>query len=261
MLRWVAMMVMATLCLAGGMPPASADEVHVKGTALEVHTEGEVLEGAALVGSELDIGQTLKLRILSVRPDQDDPDIVLYVFETKDLTGKWGNPCAVDRNQREEGFLLAGSWDDYGRFDARSGKFSMACTAGAQAKCVRLGYKPWKRSWDGRSLQPVFEACVRMVRADYCGDGMSATQDGVPIAVYDDYRVRHTWLEGGFRLEAGWSPAGAVCAHHARAPNRLTLEQLAARCPRLRDALGKRCDEDFARSRGAILYNLSDTAR
>src|SRR6202162_534078 len=37
-------------------------------------------------------------------------------------------------------------------------------------KCVRYGYHPWEQAPDGRPMRDYYDACVRMVRADYCGD-------------------------------------------------------------------------------------------
>jgi hypothetical protein len=88
---------------------------------------------------------------------------------------------------------------------------TFACTSGAIGKCIRFGYKPWK-THQGTSLQPYHAACVRMVRADYCGDGRPHTVDGTWIDIWDglgiqrrDERDDHPEV-----FEAAWSPAGAA---------------------------------------------------
>lgn len=51
---------------------------------------------------------------------------------------------------------------------------------GGIAKCVDMGYKPWTSAAD-----ELHQACVRMVRADFCGDGVPFTVDGTAIDVQD----------------------------------------------------------------------------
>ena len=123
--------------------------------------------------------------------------------------------------------------------------------------CVRFGYKPWKAAPDGRPLLDYFNACVRMLRADYCGDGTPSTRDGTLIDVYDRARIQTPELVPGMEFEAAWSPEGAVCVRHTRIKEILTLERLAATCPRLGDRLGPACDEAAGRRMGAILFNRS----
>jgi hypothetical protein len=52
---------------------------------------------------------------------------------------------------------------------------------------VRVGYKPWKMAADGRSMWDYHQACTRLIRADYCGDGVSRTRDGVEIEIVDRF--------------------------------------------------------------------------
>ena len=57
---------------------------------------------------------------------------------------------------------------------------------------------------------------------------------------------------------ARWSPAGAVCVHHPRIVDNLTLAELARNCPRLAAAtLGEDCDAAGAAQQGALLFNRS----
>jgi hypothetical protein len=171
--------------------------------------------------------------------------------------GDWHEACEPDPEGRRAGFPLAARWDAAGRFHADARHFSLSCTSGAEAKCVRYGYKFWQRAPDGASLAPAYEACVHMVRADYCGDGTPSTRNGTLIDVYDDHGVQRPTRDPQFRFEAGWAPTGAVCVNHPRIPQNLDLDTLAQRCPRLAAALGTRCDEGFARAHGAVLFNAS----
>jgi beta-glucanase (GH16 family) len=56
------------------------------------------------------------------------------------------------------------------------------------------------------ALADYHEACVRLIRADFCGDGVSWTEDGTLINVYDDLGVQLDEAEWG--VEAAWSRDG-----------------------------------------------------
>lgn len=251
-------------CLAFAAASVAADPtvagLRVEGTAFVLtHADGVVLRGPDLVGAELDIGDGSTLRIDGVRADPQDPtgEVLLHRFSRRVGTGEWHNPCEADREGHQEGMPIAGRWDADGRFRADAAHFALSCTGGAQAKCVRFGYKPWKHTAEGMSLAPTYEACVRMVRADYCGDGQATTRDGMAIDIFDDHGIQES--EGGaeFRFEAGWSEQGAVCVAHTRVTENIDLETLAARCPRLRGALGKECTQASAQALGALVFNRS----
>lgn len=251
-------------CLAFAAASVAADPtaagLRVDGTAFVLtETDGVVLRGADLVGAELDIGDGSTLRIDGVRADPQDPtgDVLLHSFSRRVGDGEWHNPCEADREGRQEGVPIAGRWDSDGRFRADAGHFALSCTSGAQAKCVRFGYKPWKYAADGTPLALTYEACVRMVRADYCGDGQATTRDGMAIDIFDRHDIQES--EGGaeFRFEAGWSEQGAVCVAHPRVAENIDLEALATHCPRLRGALGNECTESRAQALGALVFNRS----
>lgn len=193
----------------GGLPSASAADLSVEGTSFVLRQDGRLLRSLDLIGAEIDLGEDHWLRIDAVHADPADPEILLHRFSTRDARGGWHNPCVADRQQ--EGFPLPGRWDDAGRFHPGSEYIAITCTDGAQAKCVRFGYKPWKASADGRSLVPLYEACVRMVRGDYCGDGAATTRDGTAIEIFDGHGIWQPDRLPGFRFEAGWTPQGAVC--------------------------------------------------
>ena len=89
---------------------------------------------------------------------------------------------------------------------------------GALGKCMDwpndsgppYGYPPSSGSTD------LFESCIRMVRGDYCGDGVSHTKDATLIDPYrTSFLLQHT-VQPAFLLEANWSPVGALCIVHTR---------------------------------------------
>jgi hypothetical protein len=121
---------------------------------------------------------------------------------------------------------------------------------------VRFGYPPWA-SADGVSLRDAYNACIRMVRADYCGNGTPTTKDGQFIDIYDDHGIQKHDNKPTMDFEAGWTPNGAACARHVRVKENVSLESLVAACPRLKDRVGPACSEDAARRLGARLFNRS----
>jgi hypothetical protein len=140
---------------------------------------------------------------------------------------------------------------------AGPGVFELTCTAGAQAKCVRFGYRPWASAPDGRPMRDLYNTCIRMVRADYGGDGRATTRDGTVIDLYDVWRIQSPDRREDHDFEAGWAPDGAVCVRHPRIAEHVSLDELERTYPRLRGRTGAVCTEDFARAHGAVLFNRS----
>lgn len=77
--------------------------------------------------------------------------------------------------------------------------------AAAEAKCDGFGYG---------ALPDHHAACVRMIRADYCGDGESWTQDGTEINLYDSLGINTDSAD--WSVDAEWTPAGARCVNQIR---------------------------------------------
>ncbi|MFO0588454.1 MAG: ADYC domain-containing protein [Polyangiaceae bacterium] len=181
-------------------------------------------------------GQPVTLRVDSVEKDQTDPDgdIFLYDVSYKDPSnGEWKKFCFPDKEGRTVAIPLAGYWDSTKSYVAEEGVFTFACMKSPLAKCVRWGYKPWK-TVNGVSLRDYHLACVRMTRADYCGDGKHHTREGTAIEIYDNLDHLKRQERPDLLFEAAWSPNGAVYLNKPRygeGPSSLVEE-----CPdRLRD--------------------------
>jgi hypothetical protein len=125
------------------------------------------------------------------------------------------------------------------------GAVQLVCTSGAIGKCIRWGYPPARKA--------LHEACIRMVRADYGGDGATATRDGTMISFCDRAGV-HRCPATAPALEAIWAPLGAVCVARPRIEALATLKQLAARYPRLAGHLGSACAMASAPAGGDVLF-------
>jgi hypothetical protein len=66
---------------------------------------------------------------------------------------------------------------------------------------------------------PTIKPAVRLVRADYCGDGIGHTRDGTPIDIFDAIGIQHDEPAPGMTFEAAWRADGAVCVRHTRLPD------------------------------------------
>lgn len=238
--------------------PETGAQLSVEGSAYVLKLpDGRVLKGRKLQGVTLHLalegGALASVLIRSVVPDPDYPDILRHQFEIADGLGGMKPACAPNAYGETWGFpitLPAGH-------PGRDGEVGMTCASGAVGKCARFGYRPWAKGPKGEDLVPYHAACVHMVRGDYCGDGLAHTRDGTSIDIYDDLGIQKpgTMDDSSYLFEAGWTPGGAACVAHTRWNDLLTLEQLAATCPRLNNA--RACTELRAQSLGARLFNRS----
>jgi hypothetical protein len=214
----------------------AVSNVYLDGTVLHGTLAGGVaLSGSDFIGAQLQgsmsDGSSLNLRIDNIGGSAD-PDISYFSVSYQQVSnGSWVNLCGTDAQGAVKSFPLAGRWDNSqgtatgGAYVADATRFTLACRGAAIAKCAELpGYKPWQTkqvctSWgecSTVSLQPVHQACVRMVRADYCGNGRSATVSGTEIDVFDGLGMKDTDPTVAGTLEAEWTPSGAQCVSHPR---------------------------------------------
>jgi hypothetical protein len=228
-----------------------APSVTVAGTAFHVTLpNGVVLVQEQLPGTVLTFGDgsgaRRRIRIDSVEHDARDPtgEVILYgLSEVDQVSGEWRNACNPDPDGRRLGFPLAGAFTANGTYQPAHGGLLITCTGGAEGKCIRFGYKPWRTTQDGTSLALYYQACGRLVRADYGGDGVGHTRNGTPIDLFDRVGIQSDEPGPGMSLEAAFDPNGAVCVAHTRLAALLTLDTLAEQYPRLTGHLGAACDE------------------
>ena len=287
-----ALAVLAVLAAAVAAPARAGDEadraaspvasIAVEGTVLKITlADGRVLASRDLIGASLLIDQGDRLRRVRLDGIERDPDdkrrdvapadvIWLHSFAVEGPDGAWGPLCEDGPDGRRQAISVAGrfSYADV-RFGAgEPGSFELACTAGAMGKCVRFGYHPWQTRdlpqpvshHDGEPVPShldLFNACIRMVRADYGGDGTGTTRNGMLIDLYDDYGIQAPNLDHRMTFEAGWTQDGAVCVNHPRVKENISLGEIAARWRRPAGRTGASCTEEAARSLGALLFNRS----
>ncbi len=251
-MRSASVLVVAGLCLAscrareqqGSAPFASADPI--------------------AAGSEIDAidesGARLRFRVDGVEPDPKDRDGDVFLYSLSVRSGDTFEPyCAPDIEGRKAAIPVAGSWDPRGAFRHDSKLVTFACTSGAIAKCIRFGYKPWQ-SRNGRSLADHHLACMRMVRADYCGDGVSHTRDGTRIDLWDEVGVQNRGEVASEPevFEAAWGVDGAVYLARPRWSD--DVADVVPLCPeRLRGHISRELDippgEISKRFPEALLFN------
>jgi len=190
--------------------PATLGGTVFSGTVGGVPKQGTGFVGALLTGT-LDTGGTVQVRIDSaLQGSGSDPDVWEYVFSYK-VGESWPSVCAGG----VRAIPVLGRWD-YSQGTSTGGDkisdstvFTVGCQGSAVAKCVNAGYKPWATA-SGVSLDSYHQACVRMIRADYCGNGSSYTSPNRLINIRDNLGIQ---IDGeGWFLEAKWTPAGARCA-------------------------------------------------
>ena len=255
---------MLILCILATGSLAAAASLDIVGSAIIITQDnGQVLANEALIGLELNLsnhdGSSMSIRIDGVEHDSQDPELVFYQFTTPDpQSGTWQPICSPDYDGKAVGFLLEATMTPTGDYRPAKGIYSLQCSSGASGKCVRWGYKPWGVGPNGESLWNHHQACTRMVRADYCGNGVAHTKDGTLINMYDPLGIQVSETSAAYTFEAAWGPQGAVCVRKVRWPDISSLEKLAASCPRLRDKLGEHCEETTAETFApAMIWNES----
>jgi ADYC domain len=266
MKRRAAAGLMILAALAVGSPPSSAapqgaaQNVEVVRTTFRITlADGRVMAQDELPGVRVALGdgsgsQRL-IRIDAVEPDPKDStgETVLYQLSEQDAaSSQWRNLCLPDPDGKRLGFPLSGRFTPQGRYVAVPGHLLITCTGGAEGKCIRFGYQPWQQAPDGTPLRDAYNACVRLVRADYAGDGRGTTRNGQPIDIYDAFGIQKP--ADAYEFEAGWNADGAVCVRHVRVKQNATLQGVEASSPRLAGRVGEICTEAFARHAGAILF-------
>lgn len=178
-----------------------------------------VYAGAQLVGSRwlLDIvddeGGVTPVEIWIASHTQVSPKESRYVFKTLDDNGAETFVCEADSAGQHTSIPMRDITVDAatGDMSPRSKTVYLACTSGAIGKAIVWGYRPWERSL------AEFELATRMVRADYCLDGMSWTEPGIHLQVRDKYNI-NTFVQAADPTEVVWTTAGAACVTQPRNP-------------------------------------------
>lgn len=122
--------------------------------------------------------------------------------------------------------MVRGFWDKTGAWKDDAKMVTLSCDAqgnaadaqfdsadGAITKCARTWHLDPDAVHDG------FLACIRMARADYCGDGFPHTFAETDVHVLtprDPPTARDGFCQDRYCYEASWSKDGAVCVSRPR---------------------------------------------
>jgi hypothetical protein len=226
-----------------------------------MRADGSRVSGADLAGVHLtgtiSGGPKVTMRIDAVTVSPTDQDILLYnVSVQMPSTSAWLPLCGLDSGQPVAAVPLSGSWDQTsgtptgGSHVADPSVFTFACNGFVLAKCVEMGYAPWRTVTEcdagghchDLSLSSFHQACSRLLRADYCGDGTGTTRDGTRVDLWDDFSIQ-TDAAPSWKLEAEWSPSGATCVDQTRwstilASGESVQEYITQHCPSRWQAAG-----------------------
>ncbi|MCY1054097.1 ADYC domain-containing protein [Nannocystis sp. SCPEA4] len=186
-----------------------------------VNGTSQVFSGAQLIGAVIDIdlaGAQWQLRFDDIYKNPANPtgDVWFYDISVQAPGDTGWEPLCFDHlGQPTQAIPLANYWDlATGARIADASVVTFACRDAVLAKCVEWGYRPWA-TVGSTSLANHHQACTRMARADYCGDGTSHTFTGTPIDVSDRLSPRIqsavTLNRSNWGAEAEWGPNGAVC--------------------------------------------------
>lgn len=195
-------------------------QVHLDGSQVTADQGHTHLTGSQLVGAifeaQSDSGEPLSLRIASVFAPgpNEDPTTWRYMVEYLETDGFWVPICLNDTTP-VPAIPVDGYWDlnsgevGDGAKITRGQKFLFACEqVGAIGKCIEAGYRPWQRV-NHTSLDRYHQTCVRLLRADFCGDSVSHTVDGSLVNIYDDLGIQLDTED--WQPEAQWTRSGARC--------------------------------------------------
>ncbi len=235
----------------GGAPLGN---LRVENGELVAEQDQATLRGAALVGAHLyaQVGDDeadppvtvlVEYRITDIAEEDPkyDPTYTgstfLYTLEQDvDHTGVWQPACRPDLDGRGVAIPVAATWNAQGDRVESSSLFTLGCTTGVIAKCYRWGYRPWVTGYG--DLAAMHWACTRLARADYCGDGVSHTEDGTWINLWDNLpppgpiQQHGARTPDGMQFEAGWNTEGAVCLSRTRWKSQ--MKPVSRTCPQRR---------------------------
>lgn len=175
-------------------------------------------DATAVLGS----GSQVSVRIENIAAS-GVPGLNFYTVKTL-VNGEWQSICG----NGAEAIPVKGVWDELsGAHNDGAEQFTFACRGAAIAKCVEWGYREWATTPEclttgvchNLSLTDFHQACIRMVRGDYCGDGVAHTENGTPIDVWDAVGIQTETPGTGMTLEAEWTVNGAACVKHTRWAN------------------------------------------
>jgi hypothetical protein len=195
-----------------------ANKTEVADGTLRVKVGKTVYAGAALVGARWQInlvngeGLVVPREIWIAEVNVISNKEARYTFQTNDDDGAVMYLCDADTLGSHGAAVIKDVTIDPFTADMAPRKETayFACTSGAVGKAVTWGYRPWERTLGE------FATAVRVVRADYCYDGMSWTEPGTALQLKDRWTI-NTFLSASAPTEVVWTKSGIACLTAPRA--------------------------------------------
>lgn len=215
----------------GGSVSGIAQE-DLRGVRINGRMTLDKLIGAELEGETTRGEQTL-LHISGAAVGTGSNGDLLYFAVYAAGPSGWSPLCgANEQGEPIPAIAVPGAWNHTsgryggGAWFGNERTFSFACRGSSIAKCMEAGYKPWtdpnskrgqirNRGESGLERPNHLQACVRMLRADYCGDGTSHTVNGRVVEFWDTMGL-HRKADNDFTFEAAWTPDGVRAFDYPR---------------------------------------------
>lgn len=147
-----------------------------------------------------------------------DPARLVYTLQYENDDDEMIDVCEADTTFGAK-MLIFGDITvdpDTGDISERPNTLHFGCLTSAVGKAAKWGYAPDSPTLTSIGLDE-FETGVRMVRADYCGDGDSHTKVGNFVSIRDRWGINDEFFNG-FTTEAAWKAGGgATCLQRIRA--------------------------------------------
>jgi len=229
------------------------DGIRADGTSVHISRTGAPLAGRHLVGSTwtgaTSDGAPVRLRIdAATQGTGANRDLWSYRMSVS-ADDTWHPVCLDADGRPSDAISVRGTWNyaqgvpGGGAYAPDSSQFTVACRGTAIAKCVEHGYKPWA----GATSE--LAACVRALRADYCGDGTPNTKDGTMVNIFDDRGIE---VDGADWVpEAEWTPQGAACIAGTEQTRFFQVAHTSPSCARQMLTRERACGTGF--HRGAVI--------
>ena len=208
-------------------------QLDVEGDELIATGDGPTLRGASLVGATILVKEPGLLSVplpITVLDYQEIPSwaaggepVATYALLYPDLGSLLGvrNVCngdLVDTLATAATVLGGETYDLTSKtVQTRPRWLTIACAGSAAAKMRLMNYGP-QSDFDGAGHPASVDqrqATLKMITADYCGDGTSYTANGTPLEWENaDGTVQPAAAVGA--REAVWTASGALCLDHTR---------------------------------------------
>ncbi|MEO1232897.1 MAG: ADYC domain-containing protein [Myxococcota bacterium] len=225
----------------GGVGPNGTTTGGIRRRALRKIRITTDMTAEELIGAEIEghttNGKSALLKVTGIATGAErNADLIYYTVHAANGVG-WQPLCGESGGEPIAALAVPGYWNhkvggsDGGDWKYEAGEFTFVCRGSSVAKCMEAGYKPWlaRNTTDGKikhrkpenyRFENHLQACVRMLRADYCGDGVSHTRNGTPIDVWDTLGL-HSRSRKDWPYEAAWSAGGAVWMRTTRHDDRV----------------------------------------